>query len=37
MKDINDAGSRGLETVPQNWQMQQLVVPSKPPSPEANQ
>jgi hypothetical protein len=30
MTDVNNGGSRGLDTVPQNWQMQQLVVPSKP-------
>jgi hypothetical protein len=30
MTNINDAGTRGLETVPTNWLVQQLVVPSKP-------
>jgi hypothetical protein len=29
MTDLNDGGSRGLDSVPQNWQMLHLVVPSK--------
>jgi hypothetical protein len=30
MTDMNNAGTRGLESVPTNWLVQQLVVPSKP-------
>jgi hypothetical protein len=30
MTNMNNAGTRGLESVPTNWLMQQLVVPSRP-------
>ena len=30
MMNINNAGTRGLESVPTNWIVQQVVVPSKP-------